>query len=67
VSITWRHDDDRLVADIDLPVGTTATFTPPADASSSLSVDGVPADAHGPAGLAAGRHQLIVERPYLIG
>jgi alpha-L-rhamnosidase len=67
VSIGWRRDDDRLVADVELPVGTTGTFTAPAGASSSLAVDGATRDPLAPISLEAGRHQLIVGRPNVIG
>ena len=49
VSIAWRLDADRLIAEIELPTGTTGSFTAPASSSSDLAVDGEPADPLAPA------------------
>ena len=59
VSIDWRSDgEERFVADVELPFGTTGEFTAPATAASVVTVDGRPA---GPVvRLEPGHHTVVV-------
>ena len=67
VAIAWRLESDRLLAEVELPIGTTGTFTAPASATSTMSVDGEASDPRQPVALEPGRHRLIVDRPVIAG
>jgi alpha-L-rhamnosidase len=61
VAIEWRHDDHGLVADVDLPFGTTGEFRAPTTSDSNVSVDG--RTSASPIEVAPGRHRVVVTAP----
>ena len=63
VTIDWRIEDDRFTADVELPVGSSGRFDPPATAASEVTVDDRPVDVGGAIELTAGVHRLVVTRP----
>jgi alpha-L-rhamnosidase len=63
VSIAWRLEGNRMVADVALPMGTTGSFRAPAATATSMTVDGQTVDAQRVATLPAGMHRLIIDRP----
>jgi alpha-L-rhamnosidase len=67
IAIDWRIEDDVLVADVALPMGTTATFIPPVDTDSHVTCDGSPLLDGETVELAAGGHRIVVEHPLIAG
>ena len=66
VAIDWRIDDaGDLMADIELPFGTSGTFIAPATASSRTEVDGAVSQHR--VTLGPGRHVVAVQQPLVIG
>lgn len=61
VAIEWRLADDTLIAEVNLPFGTSADFHPPLAAELHVTVDG--ARVAGAIHLGPGRHELVIERP----
>ncbi len=62
VSIDWRIDETgSLLADLELPFGTTGRFVAPATGQSRIKLDGVLDD--GSTLLRPGRHQVLVSSP----
>jgi alpha-L-rhamnosidase len=67
VSIGWRLDADRLIAEMELPIGTTGTFTAPTTSTSEVTVDGSIVDPGKPIPLGPGQHRVVVARPQIAG
>jgi alpha-L-rhamnosidase len=66
VAIDWRIDTaEGLVADIELPFGSSGVFIAPVTAGSIVSVNGMPAAT--PAQLDHGRHVVTVSTPRIAG
>jgi alpha-L-rhamnosidase len=57
-AIGWRLEGDTLVADVELPFGTTGEFTAPATGGSTVTVDGQMA--HTVVPLEPGHHTVVV-------
>jgi alpha-L-rhamnosidase len=62
VSIDWRVDSDRFIADVVLPVGATGTFIPPVTVDSLVTLNDESV-AIAPITLTAGTHHVEVTRP----
>jgi alpha-L-rhamnosidase len=63
VAIDWHLDDNRLAAEVELPIGTTGMFLPPRTDTSEVWVDDVPEMTGSTIELGPGRHRLTVTRP----
>ncbi len=63
VATEWRLEADGLTVEIDLPIGTTGAFVAPVTGTSTVSLDGKPAERH--LDLGPGRHRLLVTDPAL--
>jgi alpha-L-rhamnosidase len=61
VAIDWHVAAGELVADVELPFGTTGEFRAPMIESSRLMVNGDRTDS--PVPLGPGRHRLVVVHP----
>ena len=66
VSTSWRVEDDALLAQVELPFGTTGEFTPPSTSDSVTTVDGQTVE-DGAVTLAPGRHAISVTAPAIAG
>ncbi len=63
VSCEWRVTDGDFIATVELPFGTTGTFTSPTTPGSSVACDGVSVGGNQLIMLGPGRHSLRVTRP----
>ena len=61
VAIEWRLSDQGLVAQVDLPFGTTGEFRASLTAESSVTLDGRPSAS--PIEIGPGRHDIVVTSP----
>ena len=61
VSTEWQLDEGQLLAEIELPFGTSGTFIAPAGVGSVVRVDGAAAET--PVRLGPGRHTVSVTAP----
>jgi alpha-L-rhamnosidase len=65
VSTSWRTAEDSLIAEVELPFGTSGTFTAPTTDGSSVTVDG--AEEGVTIALSPGRHSITVSAPMIAG
>jgi alpha-L-rhamnosidase len=63
VRTAWRVQDEGLAVEVELPIGTSGTFTAPATTGSTVTLDGDPAERV--VGIGPGRHTLLVTGPAL--
>jgi alpha-L-rhamnosidase len=61
VRTAWRIEDEGLAVEVELPIGTSGTFTAPATAVSAVTLDGDPVERV--VDIGAGRHTLLVTDP----
>jgi alpha-L-rhamnosidase len=61
VAIAWQLADDALVAEVELPFGTTGEFRAPLAADSAVTVDGRSSGSL--IDIGPGRHDVVVTRP----
>lgn len=61
VAIDWRTEGERLITDIEVPVGASGSFIAPTGQGTEVELDGSRVDAE--VSVPTGAHRLVVTRP----